>query len=443
MTEMTLFQARRNALLKKLPENSVAFIASGEEKIRNRDVEYEFRAESDFYYLTGFSEPDAVLMLIKHAASSEKAQQSVLFLRPKDEEQEIWQGRRLGVEKAPETLNIDQAWPIDDFEEQVPELIEGMNSLFFTFGQLSEWMDLASNWIHAQKVKARKGVQAPTQLQDLDSILHEMRVIKSPEEIDWMRQAAQISVKGHLAAMRSVAPGKYEYQVQSDLENTFKQNGSPRVAFNTIVAGGENACVLHYTENTALIQEGMLVLVDAGAEYASYAGDITSTFPANGRFSEPQAALYDIVLAAQQAAIEVIQPGIRYDVMHQAAARVLTQGLVRLGILQGDVEQLVEEEVYKRFFMHGTGHWLGMDVHDVGRYKHQGEWRTLQPGMVITVEPGLYIPTDCTEVDAQYRGIGIRIEDDVVVTEAGHDVLTTGLPRTVAEIEQWMAQNRD
>ncbi|WP_317616025.1 Xaa-Pro aminopeptidase [Hydrogenovibrio crunogenus] len=440
---MTLFQARRKALLEKLPDNSVAFIASGEEKIRNRDVEYEFRAESDFYYLTGFAEPDAVLMLIKRTNSSDVTQQSMLFLRPKDEEQEIWQGRRLGVDKAPETLNIDQAWSIDDFEEQVPELMEGMSSLFFTFAQLSEWSELASSWIQAQKAKARKGIQAPTQLQDLDAILHEMRVIKSAEEIDWMRQAAQITVKGHLAAMRSVAPEKYEYQVQSDLENAFKQNGSPRVAFNTIVAGGENACVLHYTENTALIQDGTLVLVDAGAEFAGYAGDITSTFPANGQFSESQAALYEIVLAAQKAAIEVIQPGLRYDVMHQASAKVLTEGLVRLGILRGDVDQLVEEEAYKRFFMHGTGHWLGMDVHDVGLYKHQGEWRTLQAGMVVTVEPGIYISSDCVDVDAQYRGIGIRIEDDVVVTETGHDVLTTGLPRTVAEIEQWMAQNRD
>lgn len=442
MNSMTLFQERRNFLWEKLPENSVAFIASGEEKIRNRDVEYEFRAESDFYYLTGFTEPDAILMLIKCDTSAAKPK-TVLFLRPKDEEQEIWQGRRLGVDKAPEFLNIDQAWSIESFEDQASELLTGVDSIFFTFTQLSEWSDLASGWIQAQKAKARKGVQAPTQIQDLDAILHEMRVIKSAEEIDWMRQAAQISVKGHMAAMRSVAPGKYEYQVQSDLENAFKQNGSPRVAFNTIVAGGDNACVLHYTENTAVIQDGTLVLVDAGAEYASYAGDITSTFPANGRFSKAQAALYEIVLAAQQAAIEVVQPDVSYEAMHQASVRVLTQGLIRLGILQGELNQLIEEEAYKRFFMHGIGHWLGMDVHDVGRYKQQGEWRTFQAGMVVTVEPGLYIANDCAEVDAQYRGIGIRIEDDVVVTQTGHEVLTTGLPRTVAEIEQWMAQNRD
>jgi len=442
MNSMTLFQERRNTLWEKLPENSVAFIASGEEKIRNRDVEYEFRAESDFYYLTGFAEPDAILMLIKCNTSAAKSK-TVLFLRPKDEEQEIWQGRRLGVDKAPEFLNIDQAWSIEAFEDQASELLTGIDSIFFTFTQLSEWSDLASGWIQAQKAKARKGVQAPTQIQDLDAILHEMRVIKSAEEIDWMRQAAQISVKGHMAAMHSVAPGKYEYQVQSDLENAFKQNGSPRVAFNTIVAGGDNACVLHYTENTAVIQDGTLVLVDAGAEYASYAGDITSTFPASGRFSKAQAALYEIVLAAQQAAIEVIQPDVSYDAMHQASVRVLTQGLARLGILQGEPNQLIEEEAYKRFFMHGTGHWLGMDVHDVGRYKQQGEWRTFQAGMVVTVEPGLYIANDCAGVDAQYRGIGIRIEDDVVVTQTGHEVLTTGLPRTVAEIEQWMAQNRD
>lgn len=434
--DYTPFIERRQAVFDQLPEPSVAFVASGEEQIRNRDVEYPFRPSSDFFYLTGFSEPDSVLVLVKTAEIC----QTHLFLRPKDKEQEIWQGRRLGVEAAAARLKIDQAWSIDEFDEQMNELVEGTEHLVFSFAELAHWSDWVSGWVGAQKAKARKGVQAPSQLLDFDRILHEMRLFKSAREIEWMRQAAQMSVAGHLAAMKAAAPGRYEYQLQAELENGFKQAGSPRVGFNSIVAAGENACILHYTENDACIEDGQLVLVDAGAEYAGYAGDITHTFPASGRFTPPQAELYNLVLKAQQSVIDAIRPGVPYNRLHEISVEVLTEGLVALGILSGTVDDLIEQEAYKAFFMHGTSHWLGMDVHDVGDYKQDGEWRCLEPGMVLTVEPGVYISKTAEAVPDAYRGIGIRIEDDVVVTEQGHEVLTQGLPRTVDEIESWMAQ---
>ena len=416
-------------------------VSSGEETIRNRDVEHPFRVDSDFYYLTGFDEPEAVLVLSK----TPDAEQTYLFLRPKDPEQETWQGRRLGVESAADQLGVDQAWAQEEMHEQMPVLLDGIQQIYFSFAQLGSWSPLMDEWIAGQKAKSRQGVVAPGRLCDADTILHEMRLIKSVEEIESMREAARITVAGHLAAMRSAA-GKagYEYQVQADLECTFKREGSPRVAFNSIVASGENACILHYTENSDSLKEDALILVDAGAEFEGYAGDITSTFPAQGQFTPEQKVLYELTLKAQQAAISVIQPGIRYDQMHQASAKVIIQGLVELGILNGEVEELFESEAYKPFFMHGTGHWLGMDVHDVGAYKQSGEWRTLQPGMVVTVEPGIYISSETGRaegVEPRYWGIGIRIEDDVLVTEKGYEILTSGLPRTVDEIEHFMAEH--
>lgn len=449
-------QKRREQVFDTMVENSIMMVTSGEEQIRNLDVEFPFRVHSDFHYLTGFEEPDAVLVLIKRNQESQTKQKAVLFLRPKDLEKEIWQGRRLGVADAPATLLMDDAFSIEDFEDEMSDLVEGIETLYFSFAQLSEWSDLLSGWISAQKAKSRKGIEAPATLSDADVILHEMRLVKSSEEIEWMKQAAQISVQGHLAAMSWVAKsiaksarlGKaqdfepvFEYQMQAALEHKFKELGSARVAFNSIVAGGENACILHYTENNARLKAGDLVLVDAGAEYQGYAGDITNTFPVDGRFSEAQRALYQIVLDAQQAAISAIAPGVRYDEMHKASTRVLVEGLVGLGILKGEISTLLENEAYKPFFMHGTGHWLGRDVHDVGRYKLKGQWRPLEPGMIITVEPGLYISEEVGrehQVDEKYWNIGIRIEDDVLVTYSGHEVLTFGLPRAPEEIELFM-----
>lgn len=427
-------QYNRQKLLASLPENSAILVSSGAEQIRNRDVEFPFRAESDFFYLSGFSEPDCVLVLLK-----KESLVTHLFLRPKDSEQETWQGRRLGVENACGTLSIDQAWSIDELDNGMLELLENIESVYISFSQISDWLNPVSDWIGRLKQKVRQGISAPSKICDLDEILHEQRLFKSVEEISRMRQAAQISVKGHLAAMASTSPGKFEFQVQAELEATFVREGSPRVAFSSIVAGGQNACILHYTENRDAIQDGDLLLVDAGAEWQGYAGDITTTFPANGKFSAPQAQLYSLVLEAQKAAISVIQPGVTYNIAHEASVKVLTQGLIDLGILKGRLKTLIKEESYKRFFMHGTGHWLGMDVHDVGAYKQNQAWREFQPGMVVTVEPGLYISAQHSDVDSQWHNIGIRIEDDVLVTESGHEILTVGLPRTVAEIEAQMS----
>lgn len=434
---MTPFQLRRQKLLNALPEKSIVLVASGGEKIRNRDVEYPFRVESDFYYLSGFQEPESILLLIKKEAVS-----SHVFLRSKDKEKEIWNGRRLGVEAAPDTLKVDYAWDNGFLDEKLSELIENIDSVYFSFARLSEWTPHLDSWIQKQKAKSRKGISAPFQFYDLDTVLHEMRLIKSHDEIDLMRKAASLSVAGHLKAMEKIKPGQFEYQVQSFLEQEFKEWGAARVAFNSIVAGGENACILHYTENDQVLNEGELVLIDAGAEFKGYAGDITQTFPVSGKFSEPQKALYELTLKAQQAAISVIRPGVSYEVMHDASVRVITEGLLKLGIMKGELDELIEKEAYKAYFMHGTGHWLGLDVHDVGRYKIDGQWRILEPGMILTVEPGIYISAETgkeNNVSEAYWNIGIRIEGDVLVTEDGHEVLTKGLPRTVAEIEAFMA----
>jgi Xaa-Pro aminopeptidase len=435
---------RRQTLLNAMPPASVALIASGEEQIRNRDVHFPFRVESDFVYLTGFSEPDAVLILIRSevlAGTQDDSgeHQAWLCLRPKDPTQELWEGRRLGVEQAADVLAIDQAWSIDELDQAAAVFLTQAQQVFFSFTHLADWSAKLRDWLVTLKAQVRKGVAVPTALCDLDSLLHEQRLFKSAAEVTLLRQAAQISVKGHLAAMRHVRAGMYEYQLQSELEHAFRMAGSERVAFNSIVAGGANACILHYTENECVLADGDLVLIDAGAESAHYAGDISHTFPVSGRFSDAQKALYDVVLAAQAAAMAQVYPGNRFDAMHQAATRVITQGLCDLGVLSGALDVLLEQQAYKAFYMHNTGHWLGLDVHDVGRYKVDGDWRCFQPGMVLTVEPGLYIAPDAP-VAEKWRGIGIRIEDNLLVTSQGYELLTQGLPRTTQEIEQWMAQ---
>lgn len=430
----------RQTLLASLPLNSAVLVHSGEEQIRNRDVDFPFRASSDFFYLTGFMEPESVCLLVKKQhESSGSVQDYCLFVREKDPEKEVWEGRRLGVENV-EEIGASQGFAIDELEEQLADLINGCESIYFSFAELSMWSSLLEPIIHAAKSKSRQGFQPAGQLVDLDGLLHEQRLIKQPIEIEWMRKAAKISVQGHLAAMQSVAVGKTERQIQGALENGFFQTGAERIAFNSIVAGGENACILHYTENNQPLENDCLVLVDAGAEYNFYAGDITTTFPVNGRFTAHQAQIYSLVLKAQQAVIEMIKPGLQYDQLHQKTLHILTQGLIDLQILQGDLDSLIKKEAYKPYFMHGTGHYLGMDVHDVGTYKQQGQWRVLQPGMVITVEPGLYLSAGIAGLDPKWHSIGIRIEDDVLVTENGYEVLTTGLPRSVAEIEQFMHQ---
>jgi Xaa-Pro aminopeptidase len=428
-----MYDLNRQKLFEKMPKNSVALIFSGQEQIRNNDVDYPFRASSDFIYLTGFHEPDAALLMVK-ADSIE----SILFLRPRDPEKEVWDGRRLGVERAPATLGLDKAYEIDELDDLAPELIANAQTLMVSFSDFEQNLSTISPWIETLKKQSRKALNPPSEITDLDVLLHEMRLIKSQSEIELMKKAAEISVQGHLAAMQKALTSEFEFEVQAELESSFIKNGSPRVAFNSIVASQANACILHYTENRDALDKNALVLVDAGAEYKGYAGDITTTFPVSGQFTQAQAQLYNLVLKAQQAVIAIIKPGLRYDELHQKTLSVLVEGLIDLGLLTGTLEDNLSQETYKRFFMHGTGHWLGMDVHDVGQYKVDGQWRELQAGMVLTVEPGLYISSEHTDIESQWHDIGIRIEDDVLVTETGAEVLTQGLPRTVEEIETFM-----
>ncbi len=432
---MQPFADNRRRLLERLPPGSAALVFSGREQFRNRDVDYPFRPHSDFWYLTGFAEPEALLVLI-HRADGERHQH--VFVRPRDPKAEIWTGRRLGVEAAPEALGMDGADEIGSRDEKLGELLKGVETLWVSFSDAGDWFPQLSPLIGRLKRHVRDGVSAPVAVRDLDTLLHEMRLIKQPWELAHMREAARISVLGHQAAMRRALTAATEREVETALWCAMAEAGAERPAFNPIVASGANACVLHYTENSASIDPAGLLLVDAGAERHFYAGDITTTFPARGRFTTPQRELYEVVLAAQRAAIKAVAPGVGWNVPHETAVRVLTEGLVALGLLQGEVDSLIEQKAYERFYMHKTGHWLGLDVHDVGAYRVDGRWRPLEPGMVMTVEPGLYVAPDDDTVPAHWRGIGIRIEDDVLVSEAGCEVLTEGLPRTPEEIEAFM-----
>jgi Xaa-Pro aminopeptidase len=430
---ITTYQQRRQALFATMPVGSVAIIASGNEQTRNRDTSYAFRPASDFYYLTGFSEPESLLVLVK----TDKQQRSLLGLRPKNKEREIWDGLRLGIDAAPSALGVDLAFDSSDWQTQLIECLANQQSIWISFEQAQPWMTHVLNLISQLKHRIRQGITTPTGIYDLDQLLHEQRLIKDKAAQQALEQAATITVSGHLAAMRATTAGRYEYQVQAALEHTFKEQGAPRLAFNSIVASGANACILHYQENHSQLRDGDLLLVDAGAEFDGFAGDCTTTYPINGRFSKAQAALYDLVLAAQQAACSVVAPNTPYNQPHQRAVEVISQGLLDLGLLQGDLISIIEQESYKAFYMHSTGHWLGCDVHDVGNYKQQQQWRPLEVGMALTIEPGIYIAPDA-DVAPEWRGIGIRIEDSVIVSEKGYTCLTKGLPRTRQEIETWM-----
>ena len=430
------FKRRRQQLLRALKKNSVAIIASAPASIRNRDVEYPFRQHSDFHYLTGFHEPEAVVVL----APGRKAGEYVLFCREFDPEKAVWTGKHAGLEGARAEHGAEEAFPIESLHEQLPALLENRDRVYYPIGFDGELDHAVMAAVNEVRARARSGVQAPHEFISLDHVLHEQRLFKTPEELEIMRQAARVSVKGHLRAMRSTRPGRFEYEIEAELAHEFALNGMRSLAYPSIVAGGANACILHYTQNDAVLKDGDLLLIDAGAECENYASDITRTFPINGKFSPHQRQVYEVVLEAQLAAIETVRPGRRWIEPHEAAVKVLTQGLVRLGLLEGKVARLIKDEAYKKFFMHRTGHWLGMDVHDVGAYRVHGKWRELAPGMVLTVEPGLYIASDCDEVDPCWRGIGIRIEDDVLVTKDGCEVLTASLPKSVAEIEAVMAE---
>lgn len=428
------FKKRRKQLMQRIGKGNIALLGSSPTKIRNRDVHYPFRQDSDFYYLTGFSEPDAMAVFIPGREQGEY----ILFCREYDETKALWEGAHAGLEGATQHYQADDAFPIDDLDEILPGMLENKHKVFYPMGRDSDLDHRLLDWINHLRGQSRSGIIAPGELVSLEHTLHEMRLFKSQEEIKLMRRAAEISAQGHVKAMKSCKPGLYEYQIEADLVNHFMQQGLRSVAYPSIVAGGKNACVLHYTENSDKLKNGDLLLIDAGAECDHYAADITRTFPVSGRFTEPQKQLYQLVLDAQSAAMEQIKPGIPWHNAHDASVETLTKGLVALGLLEGKIKTLIKKEKFKQFYMHRIGHWLGMDVHDVGDYKVDQKWRLLEPGMVLTVEPGLYIPVDCKTVDEKWRGIGIRIEDDLLVTEHGHEVLTAGVPKTIADIEALM-----
>ncbi|MGQ7273720.1 Xaa-Pro aminopeptidase [Marinobacter sp. V034] len=430
------FASRRNKLIGHMAPDSIAIIPSAPERVRNRDVLHPFRQDSDFFYLTGFDEPEAVLVLIPGREHGE----SVLFCKERNPEKELWDGYLTGPEGAIEKFGLDDAFPVVDIDEILPGMIEGRSRVYYPLGRDKAFDSQVMEWVQTIRSKVRTGAQPPGEFVALEHTLHDLRLYKSPAEIKVMAKAGEISAEAHCNAMKKAAPGVYEYQLEAELIHTFMTRGTRNTAYPSIVGGGRNGCILHYIENSAPLKDGDLVLIDAGCEVENYASDITRTFPVNGKFSEPQRALYEVVLSAQYAAIDAVRPGNHWNHSHEAALRVLTQGLINLGLLSGSLEDALEQASYKPFFMHRTGHWLGLDVHDVGDYRVGEAWRLLEPGMVLTVEPGLYIAPDNTDVDEKWRGIGIRIEDDVVVTKDGCRVLSEGVPKTIDDIEALMAR---
>lgn len=427
------YQQRRAQLAKNLPADSIAIIPAAHEQIRNGDAHYRFRQDSNFYYLTGFDEPDAILVL-----TSGKENQSILFNRPRNPAEEQWTGKRLGQEGALAELGMNKAYPVANFLEELPTLLLGKSAVYIALGQHLELERNVMQALHRLKNQVRRGVKAPDALCDLDPLLSEQRLFKSKAEIDLMRKAANISVAAHKRAMQVARQAKNEYELEAELMYTFIQHGARNVAYDPIVGGGENACVLHYTDNNQPLHAGDLVLIDAGCECSGYAADITRTFPVNGKFSPEQKSIYELVLKAQRAGIALIKPGLAWNQVQQVIVEILTAGLCELGLLRGEVADLIAKEAYKPFYMHNSGHWLGLDVHDCGRYKINNEWRPLEAGMVLTVEPGLYISSNTPGVDKRWWGIGVRIEDDVLVTANGHEVLTAALSVAVDDIEALM-----
>ncbi len=431
MSDFTIHAKRRKQLQEKM-QHGIAVIPTAPETVRNGDAHYDYRHDSHFYYLSGFAEPEAVLVLV-----AGETRQSVLFCREKNPEREIWDGFRYGPAAAAGHFGFDAAHPIEQLDEKLTELMGNQPALFYPLGTDANWDARLLRLREAVKAKSRSGIRAPGEIRDVRTLLDEMRLIKDEQEQNIMRRAAKISCDAHRRAMRFTRPGQYEYEVEAELLHEFCRHGARQPAYTSIVAGGANACTLHYVGNDAKLNDGDLLLIDAGCEFDSYASDITRTFPVNGKFSPAQKDVYEIVLAAQAAAIAAAKPGKLWNAPHEAALRVLAQGFVDLKLCQGSVEAVLESESYKQFYMHRTGHWLGMDVHDVGEYKIGDAWRPLTPGMTLTVEPGCYIrPAD--NIPRALWNIGIRIEDDVLITPNGNEVLTQEAPKTVQEIEEMM-----
>ncbi|MBD1907864.1 aminopeptidase P N-terminal domain-containing protein [Funiculus sociatus GB2-A5] len=431
------YRDRRQQLMAKIG-NGTGIFRSAPVAVMHNDVEYAFRQDSDFFYLTGFNEPEAVAVLAPHHAEHK----FILFVQPKEREKEVWTGYRVGVDAAKELYGADEAYPIAELDEKLPQYLEKADRIYYHLGRDRAFNDtIIKHWQRLMAGYPKRGT-GPIAIEDTNPVLHAMRLVKSPAELELLRRAADISVEAHNHAREFAQPGCYEYEIQAEIEHIFRKRGGMGPAYPSIVASGANACVLHYIENNRQMQDNDLLLIDAGCCYQYYNGDITRTFPVGGKFTAEQKILYEIVLEAQLQAIAQVQPGNPYNLFHDTAVRVLVEGLMDLGLLAGDIEEIIKEEKYKPFYMHRTGHWLGLDVHDAGVYKHGEEvWQSLQPGHVLTVEPGLYIGLDVQPVEGQpaiddrWRGIGIRIEDDVLVTESGHEVLTQAVPKLVEELE--------
>ena len=437
MILQTEYQERREQLMAKIGTGTAIF-KSAPVAVMHNDVEYAFRQDSDFFYLTGFNEPEAVAVLAPH----NEEHRFILFVQPKEREKEVWTGYRTGVDAAKEKFGADEAYPIAELHEKLPKYLEKADRIYYHLGRDRAFNDtVLKHWQQLMAGYPKRGT-GPIAIESTNPILHAMRLVKSPTELELMRKAVAISVEAHNHAREFTQPGRYEYEVQAELEHIFLRRGGMGPAYPSIVASGANSCVLHYIENNRQMHDNELLLIDAGCVYEYYNADITRTFPIGNTFTSEQKILYEIVLKAQLEAIAQVQPGNPYNLFHDTAVRVLVEGLMELGLLTGDIEEIIKEEKYKPFYMHRTGHWLGLDVHDAGVYKHGENWQSLQPGHVVTVEPGLYIGPDVepTEgqpaIDDRWRGIGIRIEDDVLVTAEGHEVLTAGVPKSVEEMER-------
>ena len=433
--DILLYRGRRDRLARAM-QSGIAVVPTAPERLRSRDSHYPYRFDSHFYYLSGFAEPESVLVIV-----AGEAPRTLLFCRERNPEREVWDGFRHGPDAAKERYGFDEAHPIGKLDERLAALLENQAALFYPVGADAEWDARAMKWLNAVRARARAGAAAPDRVQDVRALIDELRLVKDAQELALMRRAARISAAAHRRAMQMARPGRNEYEVEAELLHEFRRNGAQFPAYSPIVAGGANTCVLHYVANDALLRDGDLLLIDAGCELDGYASDLTRTFPVSGRYGGAQREVYEIVLAAQAAAMDKVRPGNAWNEPHDAAVRVLAQGMLDLGLLKGALPEILEKESYKRFYMHRTGHWLGLDVHDSGDYKRQGAWRPLAPGMTLTVEPGLYIRA-ASDVPQRLHGIGVRIEDDVLVTDKGCEVLTAEAPKSVEAIEALMRDAR-
>jgi len=430
---MTLnFSERRDLLADKVLEDSAIIVSAASVKSRISDTEYSYRQDSNFYYLSGYEEPESLILI----RPNQDKERFVIFCRDRDPLREQWDGFRTGQEGVIQDYGADAAYSINSIDEIMPKLLEGTKNIYFSMSAPCGVDAKISSWVEDIRKNTRSGAEPPQNLLSLDSILHEMRLIKESDEMDLMKKAANITTEAHIRAMQSVRPGMYEYQLEAEYLYAFNKNGARSPAYNSIVGGGNNSCILHYVENNAELKDGDLVLVDAGCEYQYYASDVTRTFPVNGKFSPEQREIYSIVLEAHKQSMEQAKPGNKWNLMHEKSVEVIVEGLLSIGLLQGSRDEIIDKGEYSKFYMHRIGHWLGMDVHDVGSYKQDGDWRPLEEGMVMTVEPGIYILDSMEGMDDKWKGIGVRIEDDIAITESGFEILTPDVPRTIEEVEQ-------